>query len=144
MKKLKVLNIIFSSNEDFMNDLKGALSGNKLVGASDSISFDSFETFKRVMTSNKIEILMAIARLRPESINQLAKFINREFPHVLKDCRSLETLGFIKLIDSDGAKKQFAPRLIFDYDVIRVQSKFEKFLPITQESNNILKKSMAS
>lgn len=28
-----------------------------------------FETFKRVITPNKLQVIMAIARLRPESIN---------------------------------------------------------------------------
>jgi predicted transcriptional regulator len=86
---------------------------------------------------------MAISRLRPDSINQLAKFVNREYPHVLKDCRSLEVLGFIALIEAESIKKQFTPKLAFDYDIIRVKSKIEELFPITEESNRILLDSMA-
>ena len=137
--KLKILNIVFDSHDEFMSDIKNILKkGKKSQEMNESISFDSFETFKRLMTSNKLEILMAIARLRPESINQLAKQINREYPHVLKDCNSLATLGFIKLEEGDGARKQFTPKLIFDYDIIRVKSKIEEFLPITEQSNKVL------
>lgn len=109
-----------------------------------SISFDSMETFKKVMTSNKLELLIAIARLRPESINQLAKLVNREFPHVHKECHSLAVLDFITLEEMEGAKKQLKPRLSFDYDIIRVHSKMEEFFPITEESNRILVESMVS
>jgi predicted transcriptional regulator len=90
------------------------------------------------MTANKLEILMAIARLKPASINQLAKLINREYPHVLKDCRSLEVLGFIKLEEVGAARTQLAPMLIFDYDIIHVKSQIEEIFPITEQSNRVL------
>ncbi len=145
MKKLKGLNIVFSSHDEFMSGIKDSLFGDKAAAEeNEAISFDSIETFKRLMTSNKLEILIAIARLKPVSINQLSKLINREFPHVLKDCRSLETFGFIKMLESGKAKKQLTPKLIFEYDVIRVKAKMEEIFPISEESNRILVKSMVS
>lgn len=145
MKKLKSLNIVFSSHDEFMADLKDSLfKGKDSSDSNDSLSFDSIETFKKLMTTNKLEILMAITRLRPKSINQLAKQINREYPHVLKDCRTLESLGFIVLEDTESAKKQFIPKLAFEYDVIRVKSKMEEFFPISEKCNKILLKSMVS
>lgn len=137
--KLKILNIIFSSNEEFMSDLKTALfKGGNTKLANESITFDSIETFKRLMTSNKLEILMAIARFRPESIKQLAKQVNREYPHVLKDCKSLEILGFIQFDKVEGARKQFIPKRIFEYDIIRVRSHIEEIFSITEKSNKVL------
>ncbi len=137
--KLKILNVVISSRKKFMADLrKSVSSGEILEEENNSISFDSFETFKRLVTANKLEILMAIARLRPESINQLAKLLNREYPHVLKDCHSLEVLGFIKFEEVEGARKQFVPMLVFDYDIIHVKSKIEEIFPITEQSNRVL------
>ena len=137
--KLKILNVVISSHKKFMADLrKSVSSGEILEEENNSISFDSFETFKRLVTANKLEILMAIARLRPESINQLAKLLNREYPHVLKDCHSLEVLGFIKFEEVEGARKQFVPKLVFDYDIIHVKSKIEEIFPITEQSNRVL------
>ncbi|HAZ13818.1 MAG: hypothetical protein A2X86_14515 [Bdellovibrionales bacterium GWA2_49_15] len=136
---LKILNIVFSSQEDFMKDVKSSLfDEKKLDHSSDTISFDSIETFKRAMSSNKLEILMAIARFHPESMNQLAKLLNREYPHVYKDCKTLETLGFIKLREMDIARKQLIPSLAFEYDIIRVQSKIEEIFPISALSNRVL------
>ncbi len=137
--KLKILNVVISSRKKFMADLRKSISlGENSEEENNSISFDSFETFKRLVTANKLEILMAIARLKPESINQLAKLLNREYPHVLKDCHSLEVLGFIKFEEVEGARKQFVPRLVFDYDIIHVKSKIEEIFPITEQSNRVL------
>jgi|APGre2960657468_1045069.scaffolds.fasta_scaffold10117_4 predicted transcriptional regulator len=137
--KLKILKVIISSRKVFIADLRKAIhSGENSEEEDHSISFDSIENFKRLMTANKLEILMAIARLKPASINQLAKLINREYPHVLKDCRSLKVLGFIKLEEVGAARKQLAPMLIFDYDIIHVKSQIEEIFPITEQSNRVL------
>ena len=137
--KLKILNVVISSRKKIMADLRKSVSlGEILEEENNSISFDSFETFKRLVTANKLEILMAIARLRPESINQLAKLLNREYPHVLKDCHSLQVLGFIKFEEVEGARKQFVPMLVFDYDIIHVKSKIEEIFAISEQSNRVL------
>lgn len=136
---LKALNISISNRGQFISGLKQAMSTNHLLPEEDNtIEFDSFETFKRVLTLNKLQILMAIARLKPQSIKQLAKFVNREYPHVLSDCNALETYGFIKLDEVEGARKQFMPKLSFNYDFIRVKTNLEEILPISERSNNIL------
>lgn len=136
---LKVLNIVISNKEQFMSGLKRSLSASRsLPEEHSSIEFESFETFKRVMTFNKIQILMAVARRKPQSIKQLAKLVDREYPHVLNDCKALENYGFIELEDVGGARKQLAPRLVFDYDFIRVRTSLEELLPISERSNNIL------
>jgi predicted transcriptional regulator len=136
--KLKILNVVITTHEQFVSSMKKSLSTKVLSQQSHTIEFDSFDTFKRVINLNKIQILMAIARLKPVSINQLSKLLDREFPHVLKDCYSLETYGFIKLEETGGARRQLTPKLIFDYDLIRVKTNIEEILPISERSNHIL------
>jgi predicted transcriptional regulator len=93
------------------------------------------------MTPKKLQLIMAIARLKPESINQLAKLLSREYAHVFKECKSLETLGFIKLAEVGvGQKKQSQPVLSFNYDIIRVKAPIEEIFPITEQSNKVLLK----
>lgn len=144
--KLKTLTIKFSTNDEFLKGVKGSLFDPTHSSDEDehSLSFDSMETFKNTLTENRLDILMAIARERPESIYQLAKYLNREHPHVAKDCKILEFLGFIVLEEAVGAKKQFIPRLVFDYDFIRVKDKLEKIFSISKKSNEVLLKSMVS
>lgn len=143
--KLKILNIKFETRDEFMNDIRDSLfSGKSSTEGNKELSFDSLDTFKRFMSQNKLQILMAISRLKPESIYQLEKQLNRKYPHVLKDCRQLEALGFIKLIESEGAKKQLHPELAFDYDLIKVNSTLEEIFPISEKSNKILLDANAS
>lgn len=138
--KLKTLNILFSSNAEFMSDLKSALFENKTsIDMTDSISFDSLDTYNKVMTPKKLQLIMAIARLKPESINHLARLLSREYAHVFKECKMLQTLGFIKLVEvGSGQKKQSQPLLAFNYDLIRVKAPIEVIFSITEESNRVL------
>ena len=137
--KLKILNLIISNRKQFMTEARETiLLGKNGKKDSHSIYFDSEETIKKCITTNKQQILMAIARLSPESINQLAKVLSREYPHVLKDCNFLETIGFIKYEKLKGPRKQFTPKLTFDYDIIRIKSHLEEIHPISQRSNNLL------
>jgi len=136
--KLKALNIIFSSHEAFISDVQDALFNDKNSSVlNESISFDSMETFKKVITPNKLQILIAISRTNPESINQLAKTLGRDYPHVLKDTKSLEVLGFIRIEETEGVSKQLTPKLIFDYDIMRVRTELEEILLISERSNSV-------
>lgn len=137
--KLKILNIIFNTSEAFLKSVEGALFDNKnSLEMNESISFDSLETFRRVITPNKLQILIAISRTKPESINQLAKKLCREYPHVLKDTKSLLALGFVKLEEAEGARNQFTPKLIFDYDIMRVRTELEEIFLISERSNSVM------
>lgn len=141
--KLSVLTIQFESVDDFMADIEDCIFNGKDPAISNkSLSFDSFETFKRLISHNKIQVLIAISRLKPESIYQLEKLLNRQYPHVLKDCRQLENLGFIKLIESNGVKKQLRPSLVFEYDVIKVDTPLQQVFNISKRSNDVLLKAV--
>lgn len=142
--KLKTLTITISSTAEFLADIKGSLkAAQSSRKKAETLSFDTMETFKRVLTQNRLEILMAIARNRPESIYQLAKFLDREHPHVMKDCKALETFGFILLTEAGTVKKQYTPKLSFEYDLIRVNSKLEEYFSISAKSNKVLAKAIA-
>ena len=146
---LEVLNIDFQNKDEFLNEIRGSLfEGEKTQSYEKELSFDSIDTFKRVMSQNKLQILMAISRLRPESVYQLEKYLpNRKYPHILKDCRQLESLGFIKLIENEGAKRQLRPELVFDYDIIKVNAKNRELMEIfniSERSNRILLEANAS
>lgn len=143
--KLKTLTINFSTNDEFLKNVKDSLFDPSDSGINDnenSLSFDSMETFKNALTQNRLDILMAIAREEPESIYQLAKFLNREHTHVAKDCKILEFLGFIVLAEAIGTKKHYVPKLVFDYDLILVKDKMEKIFSISKKSNEFIMKSM--
>lgn len=96
---LKKLTIHFQEIDGLFQDINQAInSKSSLVDSSDSINFDSLDTYRSFMTSNKANILSTISKLTPGSVYELANFLNRKPQHVLADCRSLESHGFIKLI----------------------------------------------
>ena len=134
---LKVLDISFMNRDEFLINTKEDILKERRPKRKE-LFFDSIQTFKKFMNQNKLQILMAISRLKPTSIYQLEKIINRKYPHVLKDCKQLAALGFINLIESNKAKKQLHPKLTFDYDFIRVRSEIEEIFPISERSNKIL------
>lgn len=137
--KLKTLNINLISLDKSFSEVDEAINGGKsAIDEKEELNFDSLKTFQKCMSQNRLQILMAISRLKPESVYQLEKILGRQYPHVLKDCRMLENLGFIKLVESEGAKKQLRPELIFDYDIIKVNSDLVEVFNISERSNRIL------
>lgn len=141
MSKLKSLDIFISTREDFLFDAENTLTQGAEQSKKRKMTFDSLETFNKVLSLNRIGVLKAIARLRPSSVNQLAKLLGREQPHVHKDCKYLEAMGFILLKEGGGAKKQYTPKLSFDYDIIRLKTQPEDCLLISESAVKALLKS---
>jgi predicted transcriptional regulator len=140
---LKKLTIHFKNTDDLFKDIIEAIESNKsLVDSTESISFDSIQTYRSFMTSNKSNILNAVSKLRPDSIYELAKFLDRKPQHVLADCRSLESHGFINLKKKELGRKQLRPELIFDYDVIFVDDKGSVPFAVSEKSERVLAKAM--
>jgi predicted transcriptional regulator len=136
---LKKLTIHFQEMDDLFQDINQAVgSKTSLVDSSDSINFDSLDTYRSFMTSNKTNILSAISKLKPGSVYELASFLNRQPQHVLADCRSLESHGFIKLIQEEVGRKALRPELAFDYDVIMVEGKGTMPLAVSEKSERVL------
>ncbi len=119
--KNKILEIHFQSLADFKKEIKKALTKREFsIQPSHHIFFDSVESFRKFMTIQKIELLTAISAQKPSSIYELAKMLDRDFAAVLRDCKSLEGAGFIKLKDTKNSKNTKIPALSFAYSVIAV------------------------
>src|SRR5690606_35336081 len=135
---LKKLNIYFKNRKDFFEEIDNAIKERKaLIDSYDSINFDSIDTYRSFMTSNKINILAAISKLRPASVYEMATYLNRKPQHVLSDCRSLESCGFIKLNPEPTGRRPLRPVLPFDHDVIMIQDNAAMPLAISEKSLKI-------
>lgn len=136
---LKKLTIHFQELSDLFKEVEESIKKkSKLVDSVESISFDNIKTYRNFMTSNKSNILSAISKLSPDSVYELAKSLDRKPQHVLADCRSLESHGFIKLTPEESGRKQLKPELIFDYDVILVEEKGALPLAVSEKSEKLL------
>ena len=126
---------MFESWSDFKSstkkELKDVIEGKKIIQPKDTLLFDSMLSYQRLMSEQKYIILAAIKNLKPTSIYQLAKFVDRDFANVKKDCETLEASGFIVLDDSGDNRGTKFPKLIFDYSAIEI------YLPNMIYSHNL-------
>ncbi len=72
------------------------------------ISFPDFETLGRVITGARLELLSAIRRQKPKSIQELARLVARDFKNVYQDVKLLAQFGLIDLIE-DGPRRSASP-----------------------------------
>lgn len=134
------LNIIFLNKDEFWGEVDSALKGlAPTKNKKDSLYFESPKSFWKIFSVNKLEVLVAISKVKPESIYGLAKTLGRTPHHVLNDCNQLKSLGMIKLIETKGSRKQIRPELSFKYDFIKVESKLKEVLPISSKASQYLR-----
>lgn len=128
----KSFHIEFGSIDSFINNAKSALDGEIAERRKGRTAmFESFDNFMQFMYPHKFKILLYIKTKNPSSIYELAKEIGRAQPAVLKECKQLEGMNFIKLTP-EGPRNSLKPELSFQYDRIIVHSeegKIKHILP---------------
>jgi predicted transcriptional regulator len=123
--KSKTQHIVFESWDDFKSrtkkELLEVIEGRAThIQPQNVLVFDSIASYQRLISEQKYLILAAICNLKPTSIYQLAKLVERDFANVKKDCESLELSGFILLVISGDSRGSRIPKLAFDYRMIEV------------------------
>jgi predicted transcriptional regulator len=61
------------------------------------IRFSDYESFYKVFTPQRVEILTLLAKEKVKSINELSKILNRDSKNVRNDIGILEATGLIRL-----------------------------------------------
>jgi predicted transcriptional regulator len=121
MKKIEFLEVHFQTLGDFKKEVTKALSKKMpTIQRKNHIMFDTVASFRSFMTIQKIELLTTIAVLKPSSIYELAKLVDRDFAAVLRDCTGLSSTGFINLKEMNDPKGTKVPQLKFRYGGIAV------------------------
>ncbi len=80
------------------------------------ISFPDYETLGRVITGARVQLLNAIRTKKPKSIQELARFVKRDFKNVYQDVKLLCEFGLIELKDV-GSRGSVAPMAKF-YELV--------------------------
>ena len=81
------------------------------------ISFPDFETLGRVITGARLELLSAIRSHKPNSIQELARLVKRDYKNVHQDVHLLADFGLIEIREA-GPRKAAAPRAKFSEIVL--------------------------
>lgn len=72
------------------------------------ISFPDYETLGKVITGARLGLLNAIRLNKPKSIQELARFVKRDFKNVYQDVKLLSQFGLIDLVEG-GPRKAASP-----------------------------------
>jgi predicted transcriptional regulator len=64
------------------------------------VSFENWQTFARVITANRLELLHYVHRNRPRSINALASALGRDYRRVHEDVEALVAAGLLNRDDA--------------------------------------------
>jgi predicted transcriptional regulator len=73
--------------------------------------FENLEEVRRVLTEKRLELLLAIRRDRPASVNELAGMVKRDYKNVSTDVSVLQRLGLVTLETQGHAQ---VPKVAYD------------------------------
>lgn len=122
MKPKKEMIVAFKSLHGWKKEILHALkTRTPKVQPANVIYFDSWTSFRNFMTLQKIEILTMISSVKPKSIYELTRLLDRSLAAVQSDCEALGATGFIKLEKKKTGRGQIVPRLSFNYEKIVVR-----------------------
>jgi predicted transcriptional regulator len=61
----------------------------------DHLTFENWQTFARVMTANRLELVRAVHRTPPRSVLALARALGRDYKRVHEDVEALVGAGML-------------------------------------------------
>ncbi len=76
--------------------------------------FETVAELRKILTEKRLEMLIAIARHRPASVNELAGLLERDYKNVSSDITLLERLGLVKLNAKGGKGRAQTPTVPYD------------------------------
>lgn len=85
----------------------------------DEIVSNSLKGLLAVATESKLGVFEAILKEKPSSLYELSEKIGKAQSYVLKEVRSLEALGLIRLhVEYDGARERLRPEALYSKIII--------------------------
>ncbi|HII00298.1 TPA: MarR family transcriptional regulator [Methanosarcinaceae archaeon] len=120
--KLKDIEIKIMSDEaygDHLNWLFDDLKDGKITGKrKPKIVARTPEDVAKILTNKRIRLLRVIREKKPESISELARFLNRSQSNVSNDIKYLEGIGLLELEEKKDPVLHKKP--IVNYDAVRI------------------------
>lgn len=106
--------------------MKRAISSGAPDIKGDELVCDSMEAMLKIMTRSRFEAFAAIVEGKPNSVYELAKILEKDQGNVLRDVKSLEALGLVKLKPvKDGDRERLMPIPIYDKIILEFEPKRE-------------------
>lgn len=120
---MKVKNIKISV-EDVKNVSNGIVQNGTLkevenAGNDKKLSFENIKEFRKAITPKRIELLHMTRKMKPKSLNELARLLFRDVKSISIDIQLLGKLGLINLEKKTDGRKEIVP--IVDYSKINLE-----------------------
>ena len=113
MKTKKALLIVESPKIAFNRAFRVISKPSRKYEGLTILSFPDYETLGKAITGARIELLNVIRVKKPKSIQQLARFVGRDFKNVYMDVKFLKAVGLIELKEK-GARRSSIPEAKFE------------------------------
>jgi predicted transcriptional regulator len=109
--KSKNLKVNIKPGKQVKSELVAALKGKKrAIQGDNEVIFNSVKSLMRILTKNRVEILIHLNHHKPKSIYDLAKGLGRDFKNVHSDVRKLADLGLILIEKSGNSRGGLIPK----------------------------------
>lgn len=90
--------------------------GEELDYVLEEVKEEDIDFLKKILTKERLRILIVLGREEFESISDLARFLNRNIKNVYQDLIDLRKAGFVRL---QRKGKNITPRLLIDQITLR-------------------------
>lgn len=98
---------------DFIEAGKAIERGEK-VKREKGVYFESIEGFRKALTPKRLELLHLIKTRRPKSLQELARFSERDMKAIVTDVAILEELGLVEIKRKKAGRKESVPTVRYD------------------------------
>jgi len=120
LQRESMLVVTVSSSEEVHDDVRSAiqaLEDGESVDSTPTISFESYDELMETLTPRVLELIEAIRREEPSSINETARVVDRDVKNVHEELSRLAQLGIIYFEKNAQSKR---PVVWFDDLVIEL------------------------
>ena len=120
--KVKNVRLDIQSEDDFIAEAKEAIKAvakGKKIDRQSVISFESLKAMRKFITDERLRILKAIKKYKPDSIYALAKLLKRDAKNVTDDVHYLSELGLIEIQKTKEGRQKTKP--VVEYEKIMVE-----------------------
>ena len=121
--KVKNIDIIIESDEEFFQRTQKVFSDldkKKLPSKlKERLSFQNLDSFRKILTKQRLKFLHVIKHQHPKSIYELAKITKRDMKNIRDDLSKLKELGLIEMIkEKENKREPLIP--VAKYDKLQV------------------------
>ncbi len=123
---MKIFTFRYEKNprKSAISAMKAAIKTGKPDIRDNELVCDSMDAMLKIMSKARFEVFAAIVENKPESLYELAKILDKDQGNVLRDVKSLESLGLVKLVSAkDGKRERLKPESSYDKIVIEFAPK---------------------